>query len=64
MTIPLQILPSGLGMAVSAQDKIWDRAGVFLDVKEYKHLQAWTEKIANRPAVKRGLEVEYKEIDA
>ena len=27
-------------------------------------LQAWTEKIANRPAVKRGLEVEYKEIDA
>ena len=46
-----------------AQDKIWDRAGVFLNVKEYKHLQAWTEKIANRPAVKRGLEVDYKEID-
>ena len=45
-----------------AQDKIWDKAGIFLDVKEYKHLQAWTEKIANRPAVKRGLEVEYKEI--
>ena len=47
-----------------AQDKVWDRAGIFLDVKEYKHLQAWTEKIANRPAVKRGLEVDYKEIDA
>ena len=47
-----------------AQDKVWDRAGIFLDVKEYKHLQAWTEKIANRPAVQRGLEVEYKEIDA
>ena len=47
-----------------AQDKVWDRAGIFLNVKEYKHLQAWTEKIANRPAVKRGLEVEYKEIDA
>ena len=45
-----------------AQDKIWDKAGIFLDVKEYKHLQAWTEKIANRPAVKRGLEVDYKEI--
>ena len=29
-----------------AQDKIWDKAGIFLDVKEYKHLQAWTEKIA------------------
>lgn len=47
-----------------AQDKIWDRAGIFLNVKEYKHLQAWTERIANRPAVKRGLEVDYKEIDA
>ena len=47
-----------------AQDKVWDRAGIFLDVKEYKHLQAWTEKVANRPAVKRGLEVDYKEIDA
>lgn len=45
-----------------AQDKIWDKAGIFLDVKEYKHLQAWTEKIADRPAVKRGLEVDYKEI--
>ena len=21
-----------------AQDKVWDRAGIFLDVKEYKHL--------------------------
>ena len=47
-----------------AQYKVWDRAGIFLDVKEYKHLQAWTEKIANRPAVQRGLEVEYKEIVA
>ena len=46
-----------------AQYKVWDRAGIFLNVKEYKHLQAWTEKIANRPAVKRGLKVEYKEID-
>lgn len=46
-----------------AQDKIWDRAGIFLDVKEYKYLQAWTEKIANRPAVKRGLEVEYQDIN-
>lgn len=45
-----------------AQDKIWDRAGIFLDVKEYKNLQAWTEKIANRPAVKRGLEVTYTDI--
>ena len=46
----------------SAQDKVWDRAGIFLNVKEYKHLQAWTEKIANRPAVKRGLEVNYMKL--
>ena len=62
MNILSLISLSGLGMAVLPQDKIWDKAGIFLDVKEYKHLQAWTEKIANRPAVKRGLEVDYKEI--
>ncbi len=43
-----------------AQDKLWPRAGHFLNVSEYKHLQAWTEKIAQRPAVKRGLSVEYQ----
>ena len=46
-----------------AQDKIWDRAGIFLNVKEYKNLQAWTEKIAKRSAVKRGLEANYKPIN-
>ncbi|EHJ51912.1 glutathione-dependent disulfide-bond oxidoreductase [Streptococcus macacae] len=45
-----------------AQDKIWDKAGIFLNVKEYKHLQNWTEKISERPAVKRGLDAKYKEI--
>ena len=45
-----------------AQDKLWPRAGHFLNVSEYKHLQAWTEKIAQRPAVKRGLSVEYQSI--
>ena len=45
-----------------AQDKIWDKAGIFLNVKEYKHLQAWADKISNRPAVQRGLDVDYKEI--
>ena len=39
-----------------AQDKIWDKAGIFLDVKEYKHLQAWTEKL---PTVQR-LNVDLK----
>ena len=39
-----------------AQDKIWEKAGIFLDVKEYKHLQAWTEKL---PTVQR-LNVDLK----
>ncbi len=29
-------------------------AGEFLSVQEYKHVQRWTEQIAQRPAVKRG----------
>jgi GST-like protein len=29
-------------------------AGEFLDVQSYKHVQRWTETIAQRPAVKRG----------
>ncbi|MFS1663856.1 glutathione-dependent disulfide-bond oxidoreductase [Streptococcus sp. zg-JUN1979] len=45
-----------------AQDKIWDKAGIFLDVKSYRHIQAWTEKIAERPAVKRALSVDYQPI--
>lgn len=45
-----------------AQDKIWDKAGHFLNVEEYQNLQAWTEKIAQRPAVKRALDVNYQEI--
>lgn len=45
-----------------AQDKLWDRAGIFLNVKEYPHLQAWTEKIAARPAVQRALAADYQSI--
>ena len=29
-------------------------AGEFLSVHEYKHVQHWTDRIAQRPAVKRG----------
>ena len=29
-------------------------AGEFLDVASYKHVQRWTDQIAERPAVKRG----------
>ena len=28
--------------------------GEFLSVQDYKHLQRWTDAIAERPAVKRG----------
>lgn len=45
-----------------AQDKIWDKAGHFLNVGAYQNLQAWTAKIAQRPAVQRALEVNYQEI--
>ncbi|MGE9835199.1 glutathione-dependent disulfide-bond oxidoreductase [Streptococcus orisratti] len=45
-----------------AEDKIWERAGIFLNVKEYKNLQRWTAIIADRPAVKRGLKADYKSI--
>ncbi|AWL11316.1 Disulfide-bond oxidoreductase YghU [Saliniradius amylolyticus] len=38
---------------VLAQGKLYD-AGEFLQVQDYKHLQRWTEQIAQRPAVQRG----------
>ncbi|MGT2812799.1 glutathione-dependent disulfide-bond oxidoreductase [Streptococcus minor] len=44
------------------QDKLWPKAGHFLNVQEYKHLQEWTSRIAQRPAVQRGLGVDYKAI--
>lgn len=46
-----------------AQDKLWEGAGRFLDIKGYKNLVRWAEEISERPAVKRGLEVTYKEIN-
>jgi len=39
---------------VLAQGKIYDDAGVFLDVQSYKNVQRWQQEIAARPAVKRG----------
>jgi GST-like protein len=36
-----------------AKGLVYD-AGTFLQVEEYKHLQRWTDQIAERPAVKRG----------
>jgi len=39
-----------------AQGKLYS-AGEFLDVASYKHVVAWANKIAARPAVKRGVKV-------
>ena len=37
-----------------ALKRIYEDAGDFLDVETYKHVQRWTQEIAQRPAVKRG----------
>ena len=39
---------------VLAQGKIYNDAGTFLAVEEYRHLQRWTADVAARPAVIRG----------
>ncbi|MGT2949864.1 glutathione-dependent disulfide-bond oxidoreductase [Streptococcus cuniculi] len=44
------------------EGKLYPGSAEFLDVASYKHLNEWTEKIAARPAVQRGLAVEYKSI--
>ena len=44
------------------QDRLYPDAAEFLDATSYKHLSAWAEKIADRPAVQRGLAAEYQEI--
>ncbi|MER0123837.1 glutathione-dependent disulfide-bond oxidoreductase [Streptococcus sp. ZJ93] len=44
------------------EGNLYPGSAVFLDVKAYKHLTEWTEKIAARPAVQRGLEAEYRPI--
>ena len=42
--------------------KLYD-AAEFLQVQDYKHIQRWAKKIAERPAVKRAVELELKPID-
>ena len=44
------------------QDRLYPGAAEFLDATSYKHLVTWAEKIAARPAVQRGLAVEYQDI--
>lgn len=45
-----------------AQGELYSRSDEFLNVKEYIHLKEWADRIGERPAVKRALEVEYKDI--
>lgn len=45
-----------------AQGKLYAGSAEFLDIQNYKHLNDWTERINQRPAVKRGLTAEYKSI--
>ncbi len=45
------------------QGKLYEGSAEFLNAAEYKNLQAWAARIGARPAVKRGLEIEYKSID-
>ena len=35
----------------------------FLNVKEYTHLMEWAKRIAERPGVKKGLDVEYQKLE-
>ncbi|WP_019672488.1 glutathione-dependent disulfide-bond oxidoreductase [Psychrobacter lutiphocae] len=41
-----------------ALDESYERAGEFLQVDQYTHLQRWAKQIAQRPAVKRAVELE------
>ncbi|GAA4068309.1 glutathione-dependent disulfide-bond oxidoreductase [Amphibacillus indicireducens] len=42
---------------------LYEGSDKFLNIKEYSNLIEWSERIADRPAVKKGLEVEYLSID-
>ncbi len=45
------------------QGELYPGSAEFLDVASYKHLKVWVEKIAQRPAIQRGLTVKYQSID-
>lgn len=46
-----------------AQNHLYDNAAEFLDLKSYKYLNQWTEKIAQRPAVNRALDLTLNDIN-
>lgn len=43
-------------------DKLYQNSAEFLDAASYTHLVEWAKRIENRPAVQKGLEVEYKSL--
>jgi GST-like protein len=44
------------------QGHLYGDAAEFLKADEYTNLKEWANRIGDRPAVKRALELEYKEI--
>lgn len=43
---------------------LYEGSAEFLNVDEYKHLKEWAERLAERPGVKKGLEVDYTELES
>ena len=43
-------------------DKLYQNSAEFLDASSYTNLVEWAKRIENRPAVQKGLEVEYKSL--
>lgn len=46
----------------SCQGELYGDAATFLNAQEYKNLNAWADKIAQRPAIKRAINIAYKDI--
>lgn len=42
---------------------LYEGSAEFLNVQEYPNVMKWAQKIAERPGVKKGLEVEYQKLD-
>ena len=43
-------------------DQLYQNSAEFLDAANYTHLVEWAKRIESRPAVQKGLEVEYKSL--
>ena len=56
MNTPLQIWRFGHGYGALVLNKVYE-AAEFLEADSYKNVMAWAKKIAERPAVKRGVRV-------